>query len=342
MNIKTAVYDIETLINFTSFCFLDFESKKRKEFVLYDDMQQFADLYRFLLSVKKSGYYLVGFNNLAFDAQILELLLSIPKQDDFDELSIEDIVTLCYEKAQELINVPDEEKFKITIPEWKLSIPQIDLYKQKHFDRPQRATSLKWLQFTMRYHTVDEMPITHNSYVEKEQIPSILEYNWNDVDSTAYFFEKIQFETELRQTLSERYQLNLLNASEPKMVREIFGTLLSEAMGIPYAELKKKKTFRKSINIGNLIFPYVKFLTPECQEIFEWFKSLDVNPNVPQKGIEKAFKFAQCETVVALGGIHGCIAPGRYKSNTRVPDGTNNTYDKQLVIHDVDVNKMAS
>lgn len=325
MSIKTVVYDIETLKNCLTFCFLDCESKKKKEFVLYDDMQEFGNLYNFLLKLKKSGYYMIGFNNLGFDAQIIEKLLALPKQDDFEYLSIEDIVTILYEFAQELINLPDEEKFKVTIPEWRMSIPQIDLYKQKHYDRPQRATSLKWLQFTMRYHTVEEMPISHGICVYKDMIPSILKYNWNDVDSTAEFFEKIAFETELRQTLSDRYDLPLLNASEPKMVREIFGKLLSEDMGIPYADLKKTKTFRKSIKIKDIIFPYVKFLTPDCQEVMDWFVSLDVNPNEKTEGVEKIIQFGQCETVFGLGGIHGCIAPGRYKST------------EDLVIEDVDV-----
>lgn len=293
--------------------------------MLYDDIEQFKELVKFLLRVKKNSYWLVGFNCNAFDNQILEEVFAI--YDKAKAMSIEDIVKLLYDKAQQIIHLPDEEKYKQLVPEWKFRIPHIDLYKQKHFDRPQKATSLKWLQFTMRCANVQEMPIDHGAVVTKEDIPSILEYNWNDVESTADFFELIMFETDLRLALSEKYNLRLVNASEPKMVREIFGKLLSEAMGIPYSELRKKQTFRSIIPVKDIIFPYVQFKTDTCNEVLEWFKSLEVNPNSTDKAdkIERVFQFAQCETVLGLGGIHGCVNSGRYKAA------------KDLVIKDLDI-----
>ena len=322
---KYIVYDIETLKNIITFCFLDYETRAKKSFILYDDIEEFKKLVRFLNSVKKNGYWLVGFNCNAFDNQILEEVFNIYTTSGATEYTIESIITILYNKAQLLITLPDEEKFKIMIPEWKFSIPHIDLFKQKHYDRQQKATSLKWLQFTMRCANVQEMPIDHDSIVRKEDIPSILEYNWNDVEATTDFFELIKYETDLRITLSDRYNLKLYNASEPRMVREIFGKLLSEDMGIPYSELKKKQTFRTNVRVKDIIFPYIKFETEQCNEILEWFKSLDVNPNTNEEKVEKAFKFAQCETIVALGGIHGCIDSGRYTTN------------KNFIIKDLDV-----
>lgn len=321
---KYIVYDIETLKNCITFCFLDFETKSKKSFVLYDDIEEFKKLVRFLNAVKKNNYFLVGFNCNAFDNQILEEVFNIYATHHTTEYTIDSIIKILYDKAQYLISLPEEERFKQIIPEWKFTIPHIDLFKQKHYDRPQKATSLKWLQFTMRCANVQEMPIDHSSEVNKSDIESILEYNWNDVEATADFFNLIKYETDLRITLSDRYNLSLINASEPRMVREIFGKLLSEDMGITYAELKKKQTFRNSISVKDIIFPYVKFETQQCNEILDWFKSLEINPNIKNDN-SKTFDFAQCETVVALGGIHGCIASGKYSSNPN------------LIIKDLDV-----
>ena len=69
---KYTVYDIETLINCFTACFLDYETKKKKSFVLFDSEEQFWELYRFLRQIRKHQYYLVGFNNIAFDAQIID------------------------------------------------------------------------------------------------------------------------------------------------------------------------------------------------------------------------------------------------------------------------------
>lgn len=321
---RYVVYDIETLKNCITFCFLDYETKKKKSFVLFDDVEEFYELVKFLKRIKNNKYWLVGFNCNAFDNQIIEELLKIASGLATTDFTIEGIVKLLYDKAQHIIHLPDEQKFKELIPEWRFTIPHIDLYKQKHYDRPQKATSLKWLQFTMRCANVQEMPIDHDELITKEQIPSILGYNWNDVESTADFFSLIMFETDLRLTLSEKYQLNLVNASEPKMVREIFGKLLSETMKIPYKELRKMQTFRDNVSVKDIIFPYVQFKTQQCNDVLEWFKSLDVDPNDTGK-IERVFQFGDCETVLGLGGIHGCIKSGRYKAT------------KDLIIKDLDV-----
>jgi len=320
---KLVIFDLETLCNCFTGCFLDYETKKKKEFVLFDDKEQFNELVRFLYRLRNNEYYFVGFNCVQFDCQIIEYILFNAVK--FQEYTIEYIVELIYEEAQRIINLPEEEKFKSLIYESKFNIPCIDLYLQKHYNRPQKACSLKWLQFSMRYKNIEEMPTPHDVPIHKEDIEKILSYNWNDVDSTCDFFDRIMFETDLRDTLSERYNLNLINASEPKMVREIFGKLLSEDMQILYSELKKKKTFRSNVRLDEIIFPYIKFTTSECNNILNWFKSLNINIHLKEEKIEKVINFAQCETVFGLGGIHGCIKPGRYKSSDN------------LIIEDIDV-----
>jgi len=112
-------------------------------------------------------------------------------------------------------------------------------------------------------------------------------------------------------------------------------------MGISYNDLKKLKTFRTNVAIDKIIFDYINFESPLCNSILSWFKSLNVNPNIDGTKIEKKFRFAQCDMVCGLGGIHGCIRPGQYKVSNRVPDGTNN-HDTKFVMKDIDVNIMAS
>ena len=63
---RYVVYDIETLCNCLTFCFLDFETKKKKSFVLFDNIGEFNNLIIFLKRLKNHKYYLVGFNNCDF------------------------------------------------------------------------------------------------------------------------------------------------------------------------------------------------------------------------------------------------------------------------------------
>ena len=310
---KIVVYDLETLINLFTACFYDIDTGKKKEFVLFNGIEEFRKMCVFLERLAKHGYTMLGFNNVNFDAQLIQFLLANYKQWLSMGYTVEYIVHNClYNKAQDIINLPEDERWEVLIPEYKLWIPQIDLFKQKHYDcKAKMGTSLKWIQFTTRYKNIEEMPIKHDTYITEDMISGILEYNWNDVMSTYDFYEKIKFETELRVVLSEKYNKNLLNASEPRLAKEILGKFLSESMKISMADLKKMRTFRKEIPVNRILFPYIKFETPELQAVHNAFKQLIINPNEKQT-FDYCFKYHNIDMVLGLGGIHACCSPGVY------------------------------
>lgn len=299
---KYIIYDIETLKNISTFCFLSHETGNKKQFILFDDIKVFNELIEFLYFLKRNKYYLVGFNNLQFDAQILEEIIELYEEskNDYVPMSIESIIMIIYIKAQKIIS-SQEERFSNNIPEWKLNIPQIDLFKQKHYDRPAKATSLKWIQFSMNYYNIEEMPIHHNTEVTKEDIPSIISYNWNDVDSTYNFFKEILFETEIRNELSEKFNLHLLNASEPKIARDILGKFLSKEMGITYKELKELNTIRDSVVVKDIIFPYIKFNYAPFKDLLTNFNNLNLKLDDKFEHIISAYGL---KCTIALGGLH--------------------------------------
>jgi len=304
---KFIVWDIETLINCSTWCFKEIDTGKKKEFILFDNDEEWHKLVSFLRSVKVHGYTLIGFNSINFDAQILEKVI----KHNFN--NVYKAIDMIYAEAQRIVSLKEDERFAQLIPEWKLTHNHIDVFKQKHYDgKAKMGTSLKWIQFSMRYHNIEEMPISHDTYITKEQIPEILSYNWNDVDSTEDFFKKIEFETTLRKTLSEKYQLNLLNASEPRLAKEIFAKFLSEEMHIEKWKLKQMKTPRDLIHVSDIIFPYVSFDTPQLQNLVKTLKKWVIDPNSKRR-MEECFKYGGIDTVVALGGIHGCIEPGVYE-----------------------------
>lgn len=324
-NIKYVVYDVETLKNCFTCCFLDFDSKKKKEFVVHSSRNDIKSFIDFLFKLKQNNYYFVGFNNLGFDAQILQYIFE--KRVQLSKMSADEISNLIYLKAQQIISAQNkDDKFTFLIPEWKLIFPQIDLFKQKHYDGTAKlGTSLKWIEFTIGFNNIEEMPIHHSDFINEEQIPQILSYNWNDVEATAEFFNLIKFETDLRIQLSNEYDLPLLNASEPRLAKEVFAKFLSEDSGIQKKELRSMKTIRDNIKVSDIIFDYISFETEPLQNLLKQIKGLNIDPNNLKGSFEKVFTYHGIETVMALGGIHACCKPGIYKS-------TNN-----LIIHDLDV-----
>jgi hypothetical protein len=316
---KLIIYDIETLCNCIIVNVLEASTQKKKQFILYDDKEyenEAFNLYKFLRNSVRTGYTFVGFNNIAFDAQVLHHFYEwcCEKQDPLYEFNNKFIIENLYSKAQELIvGQNEQEHYKNLVPETLLFAPQIDLFKQKHFDRPQRYTSLKWIQFTTRYPNIEEMPISHDVPITKDQIEEVSSYCWNDVDSTYKFFNLIRFESELRLSLSAEYKANLINASEPRMAREIFGKILAPQMGINYHELRTMKTIRGELKFKDIIFKYVKFYTPELQKVLADLKQVvvDCNPHSKQS-FEYNFVYNGLKVYLGLGGIHACIEPGVY------------------------------
>jgi hypothetical protein len=325
MENKYIVYDLETLQNCFTAVFEHVKTGKQKAFVIHASRNDLKEFMKCLRNIHRDGYWLVGFNCNAFDAQILEHIIKMYHQ--YKKWSAEDVARDIYKKAQFLIslnNLEGIEKFKHLIPEWNFNIPHIDIYKQKHYDGKGKRCSLKWLEFTMRFHNIETMPIHHSTFITEEDIPSILRYNANDVRATGRSFEINRFETDLRFKLSEEYNLNLINASEPRLARDIFGKFLSEEMGILYRDLKERRTYRNEVKGQDLIFSYVKFKDPVLLGAKDFYEKLEFNPynfklnNYGLEEVNKTFKFHNLsEVVIGLGGIHGCVNPGVYTSRPK-------------------------
>ena len=318
---KYLVYDLECLANLFTATFIDYKTDKTKSFVIHESRNDIVSLMRFLKSVYKAKYTLVGYNCNGYDNQLLEYIAI--NYDQLKRMNGGKIAEAIYEKSQWIIALNDDpERYLKLIPEWKFTLPHIDLYIQKHYNSPNKRCSLKWLEFTMRFPNIESMPFPHYTIInDKEEIKNILQYNYNDVAATKRSFEINKFETDLRLKLSEKYNLNLINASEPKLAREIFGHILAEKMGIEYGELKDMRTNRDRIYVKDIIFPYIKFKDPILVAVKKFYEGLHFDPwhfefnSYDLKKVFKVFKYGNIqEAKVGLGGLHACASPGVYES----------------------------
>jgi hypothetical protein len=317
------IYDLETFSNcFTAF-FKDFKTGKKKAFIIHESQNDLRELMKFLRAVYANGYWLVGFNCIGFDAQILEYIFRHYRR--FKKMNGDHISRELYQESQRIINLDRRDRHLHLIQEWNLTIPHLDIFKFKHYEGAQKSCSLKWLEFTMRFNNIESMPFEHYHEVLWDEIDIVLRYNENDVNATERAFELNMYEVDLRFKLSEEYNLPLMNASEPKLSREIFGHLLADKMNISYRTLKDQRTLRTRISGEEIIFPYITFRDPLLKQVHQWFKNIDFDPsprydeNGERIKIDyppKVFDFHNIkEATVALGGIHACIQPGIYTAS---------------------------
>lgn len=353
---KLMTLDIETMKYAFIVCVKDYKTGSKKEFIIYNDKQyegQAFELFKFLNNCVKKEFTAISYNGAGFDIQILDYFYKacLPPSNTYEEVDIlyefdnQCIIDKIYKKVQEIIGGQTEymsSKFnEALLPENKLFIPTIDLYKQQHFDR--KGCSLKWLEFSMQLPKIQEMPFKHDEQIDINDLQEVIKYCWHDVEATEMFYNKIKHETETRLTLSKEYNLNLYNASEPKMVREIFGKFLCEEMGLTYTELKKLKTIRGKIHLKDIILPYVKFQTQQFKDVLNVFNNtvIDCSPQSEDK-FSYTFKFNGLDVDLGMGGIHSCINSGVYElidyKGTHPPSPMGDKYDvNEYTIEDADV-----
>lgn len=306
--------------NFFSATFMDYNSDKTNAFVIHESRNDIVPLMNFLRQLYRKRYTLVGFNCNNYDNQLIEFLAKHYGQ--FAYLKGDKITEALYHKSQFIIGLEPGDRWNNLVHEWNFIIPHIDIFRQKHYDGKQKHCSLKWLEFTMRMDNIKSMPIPHHARVETDQqIDEILEYNLNDVVATKKLFVQNKFETDLRIKLSEKYDLSLMNASEPKLAREIFGHLLADKMGVEYRDLRNWRSERDWIKCKEIIFPYIKFKDPLLNGALDFFNGLEFCPSnfklntYDLQKVFRTFKYANLpEVVIGLGGLHACVHPGVYES----------------------------
>ena len=323
---KFWVMDLETIINAFVAVFIGYSSNETKIFVVNkerNDMKAFID---FLKDCKENGDWHLGYNNLAFDAQITEFVLQYEK--DFLELNSDEITATIAQYAGEVIRKSNAGEW-LDYPEFKLSIKCIDVFKLNHWDGTAKRCSLKWVQFSMDWYNVEEMPHHHTQPVnDQKTLDDVINYCINDVLSTKQIFlykdakgeRPMAAQINLRAELSKTYDVALYSASEPRISKEIFLHFLSKKLGKTKKEIRAMRTYRDYVKIREIILPMVEFETPEFKGVHNWFKNLVVDTKLYDdkddkiKGPKYTMMYKGVKTDFGLGGLHGCIKPGIYKS----------------------------
>jgi len=312
MNKELWIWDLETYPNFFLATFKNKITGKWFEFEISDRYNDLDKLRMFLLNQCQG---LIGFNNINFDYPVIHN--SILKNNNI--WTSYDI----YEEVEKII----ANKYS-AIWDNQIIIPQLDLYRIWHYDNKNKSCSLKWLEFAMRWSNLQELPYAVGSILTFKEMDNVKTYCRNDINATEQFYLKSLKHISLRQFYTNQEGINMMNASEIRMSKDIFGKYLAKEMKISVKELNQMRTHRKEIDIKDIIFDYIKFNNPINQQTLDNFKNFKWQYN---EDTEKAFeniKFSvPYENVVreyAEGGLHSFGKAGIYES------------DNEYVLVDVD------
>jgi len=307
------VMDYETLSNCFIAVFEDIKSDDREIFVVHESRNDTEELVNFLNRNKTFNEWHVSFNGLGFDSQITEYILR--KQNDLCSMSAQDVAAYLYSKAQQIISKQNSGEF-LEFSQRDLQIRQIDVFKLNHWDNPAKRSSLKWIQYTMDWHNIVDMPIHHTSHIVAQQIEPIIRYCINDVKSTKQIMQLSKGQIDLRRSLTQEYNIDLFSASEPRISKELFLHFLSNQTGIKKWDLRNMRTYRPKITVADIILPYIKFKTATFQRLLNKFNEVVIFPNETKGGFKYSVQYKGVKTDFGLGGVHGARESKVYKSNS--------------------------
>ncbi len=301
---NAAVFDVEVYPN----CFVLVAKTLKDNEVHKFVFSEAEDNYTLLKEFLRQKPTLIGYNSIAFDAQILELIWRSetkvsPKQ--------------IFDFVDEFIAKRKEDRFFLPYSEWDLSFAHLDLLKMNHMDSPNKMTSLKWLEFTLLFPKMTDMPIPVGSNVPPSSVSKLVSYCVNDVLVTETFFNKCLPMVSLRKELAEKFSNpRIYNMADSSIGEYVFKQSLKQA-GVTDKELKAVIP-RHSIDVGSCLLPYISFRGEEFNSVLDTFKSMTIS-NVSEDGLKgihsQTVDFKGMPFDFGTGGLHSSTKPGVYSAD---------------------------
>jgi hypothetical protein len=277
------------------------------------------------LSVHK---ILIGYNNQNYDNLILDYLYYfynhynnqlIKKHtnkninEDLYEISQK---IIRYGKGYNRIFYNEYKIFKYQKPYTGYDIQKI-LYLDKAF------VSLKQVAIQLKWYRIQDLPLKYNINILKSQIEDIYDYNINDILITRELFNSQIKEIELRNNISEQYEINLRNQSRSGMSNVLAAKFYEEKSGINKKDFIDLRTFRHKVSFKDIISDKIKFKTIELQKVLFDLKSYS---HIIGNTFNKSILFKETLYTFATGGLHS-------NDDARILQN-----DNKYTYRDVDVN----
>ena len=164
-------------------------------------------------------------------------------------------------------------------------------------------------------------------YIMPKYIKPMLHYNKNDVFIVCEMARLFPDEIKLRYSITAAFNVNVLCSARANIADKLTTKFYSDYSGLHKSKFEKLRTERHKMSFNKIIFPHIKFETPELQYLLEYMKGVSVyhtsaDKSIPMKeltdylkvsdkpGVFKAeIKFYGTTYTLAAGGIHSVDPP---------------------------------
>lgn len=291
---KTAyVYDIEVFKNVFHCTLLNTETEELIKFECSIRKNEIEEMCKFFL---QPDICLVGYNNIHYDNPIINYCIEYFSNSKYTYdkicMSIFNLSTII---TQDKENIDKWKRWKYANNFYTLDLLTM-LYSQA------LRVSLKEMQVTMMYKNVQEFNCNWQIPLATTEIDSMIDYNINDVMSTYELLKRCEKDIKLRLDIEDQYNIKCLSKDGVNIGMQILAEEYMRKTGISWNILKDLRSPADTINLNEIILPFIKYDTKILQDLLTEMKSLTVSPG--RKSYEKKFLLGDRVISVGVGGIH--------------------------------------
>jgi len=283
------IYDIETFPNFFSVCFYELNSKKFRDFVIYQDRNDLEELRRYWNNVT----WKIGFNNVRFDDVIMRFIMlggAYVSPKTINHIAQNIINT--QKKGEPLYKNQYVQDYLAPYPD------SIDLMKIHALHKI--GVSLKQVGVTLLHPLLQDLPKKPLDDVKPEEVDLILKYGRNDVEITKKLYKYSMEDIKLRYLFGEEYEVNVLSESRTHIAKETLNKYYQEYTGKNLKDFKNLRTYHKSINLGEIVNKF-NFTTPNLQKLYDDIKNTIITSD---NKFEATVATKGMVHQLGLGGLH--------------------------------------
>lgn len=310
---KVYVYDIEVFQNIFHCSVKNTETGEIYKFEISERKNQLRELVKFFKQVDsyikwgdfyttdleiKSEVIFCGYNNLHYDNPIVNYIIEYE-----DKLMSYNVATICSSifNLSRTITTSTEDNIEAW-KHWKYQIwfDTFDLLTMLYSNK--LRVGLKEIQVTMQYPNVQEFVCDWSKPLPLEDFDNMIDYNVNDIESTAELLNRCKKDIDLRIAIEDEYGVRVLSKDGVNIGMKILTQKYLEKTGLTWWDIEGLRSPMDYIPLKDVILPFIKYDSPVLQRVLDDMKSQIVSPG--RKGYENNFIFNGLRYTVGVGGIH--------------------------------------
>lgn len=275
-----------------------------KQFNIYNTKDGSRNDLDLLMNFFQSHKILTGYNSINYDAIMLDIIINEYKFVDAEGYHTKNnnpFTLFMFDHSAQCIQYGKGYNRLLKFTRYyKRPFTDFDIQKILYLDKT--FTGLKQVAICLKWYRIQDLPLPYDKNISFKDVDKINDYNVNDVLITLALKRNQRSEIDLREQLSNKFDINCRNLSRSSIGKAITTKLYSLFSGIEPKEFMNKITDRKVVRLEEVLSSNIKFKTKELNDVLNLVKQQVIH--VGNTKFSHEFYFRGTIYNMGLGGLH--------------------------------------